>query len=1147
MSNTALVQNLYYTVNQYVDPVLYLTPQPAGEDSKLLYPIFKTASDYQIGIAKAKIPLDTIPLTQSNIPLKRYEVILREGANESTAYLNQLNANANNYLWNCSPSGVIAQYKTAGATFTPVANTDLSSFIDGGIVQYFLVDDYFNAYLAYSSPSGGIVDKLVVVNITFQSQLEFLQLDQIQGMDLDRNNQLYVANEAPSGSVVNVYRNQNSATEVVLTLIHQITTGYASDPLTTISTISADTSLLVGYNSNKFAIYNTSTYQPYTGFTDAGITHLGKASALLSAGQGSFVICDDGAVNNLFVGSTSAGIATNMVSSTPVGGGNWLPTAKFVFTNSYVFSIGTDNRVYYQFYNPSTGTISGAPQLVNSVDTTSYNNVCLYSDRSGGFFANSTDLLYAFNIDNYTTNNFYLIDSSFGPDGGAPKSYDYQNTSKKMVAVGSDGNLYISSKAIYPKNFAVNAFFPFDVTKNAVVDTFGVGYNAPGTFTSSVNSTGVETTNYSGPVGSFITGTKQWILDGSNVLTSYLKTTGALTDTYQLPLSNEGFNACNIDDLNCVILDASGNVYFVDLSNGSIVSQFTIPDEPTAQLGLSVFFNPLSDLSSSVAICINNQTKFYIYTIPHTTLNVPPTLQLTSTFAPEQGSYAGNQWIYYCQFMFAPEIQGFPVLFFLTSGNVETPSNLTCNSLWSVVFNGAPTFSAGVNYQNSFLVSEGTFPSLCVGNAMDVNTSVGELYVSTGTQFQQGIPFTNSGELLVFNVNNSFSNSSTITLPLPANAQSTSFDYFSPQKTYTWIPITATGGATTFSSVAVGQRNPNNLYVLNSAGNAFFGTIAGTQSAPTISFSSYQPPINGTYSSISLTPDVTSYNSVVSEYTISNQTLIGSHTYGNKLIPAISRNDITLQYCVSVSNTSFDFYDATGFSPSGSKSNSVANLIFAKNGVDLDAGPANIYTYQVFIDALNSAFTVAWGRLKAAGGQFASPPTATLNYETGLITLTYSTDYASVGNGILFNKALSSWARFYSTPDKTDVGFDLLKLPYASTSTTQTSKSIYVLNKLDKILFQSLTLYVLGSYLGVNSQNFEITSIDVPTDQYLENTGQFLTYQPSFLRIFQLAANTPIDHIQLSVLYQYIDGSQYPLLVNPDAGWSALLEFVRKF
>ena len=224
--------------------------------------------------------------------------------------------------------------------------------------------------------------------------------------------------------------------------------------------------------------------------------------------------------------------------------------------------------------------------------------------------------------------------------------------------------------------------------------------------------------------------------------------------------------------------------------------------------------------------------------------------------------------------------------------------------------------------------------------------------------------------------------------------------------------------------------------------------------------------------------------------------------------------------------------------------------IFVKNGDDINVPNVAIYDLNTLVNLINVAFLEAYNKLVAQGGTLAEAPFLVLN-STGYLTLNYSADTTQAANGILFNQALWNLAYFTASPDSTDVGFYKLLLLPSSTSTTQLSKSVYNFNQLDKILISSNTLFVAGSWFGVNTQSRIIMDIDVPTDTsgFVQgNIGNVLYFQPNFLRVFQMqSGGSPLDRIQMDILYRYRDGTTYQLYLANGEAFSVKLEFVKKF
>ena len=348
-------------------------------------------------------------------------------------------------------------------------------------------------------------------------------------------------------------------------------------------------------------------------------------------------------------------------------------------------------------------------------------------------------------------------------------------------------------------------------------------------------------------------------------------------------------------------------------------------------------------------------------------------------------------------------------------------------------------------------------------------------------------------------------------------------------------------------SVSVSKSNPNKLYCISSTDSHVYSgnLIAGSCPLSIISIFSTQ-----TYDYIS---------NIVNTSTISNSTLYLYDTLNgqqlitqlalNDQVGAIARNDTANQYVISSKNNNIiNVLNPNTLVSAYTQSLTGAFSIFTKNGSDIDAGNANIYNISSLIDAINDALIVATTRINQSlgTGTVATPPILTLNYQSGLCTLSYPSSLSNSGNGILFNQSLLNLIYFQSALDSQS-GLYLLKLNTQAESITQNSKTIYQFNQLSRILFVSNTIFVVGAYYGINSFSHIITDIDVVTSDFVENLGQRLYYQPNFLRSYFMNSNLPVDRMQLQILYEYRDGTQYPLLINPQQNMSVKIQFIRKF
>ena len=169
MTDTARVNNVYYDMNVYNATS---TPIKAQIDNKLLFPLLNQADQYSVSLAKAKVPLDSIPLTRSNLPLKLYQLGLKIGTTEELAYVRQVNSNQDNFVWNCPKGSTII-----------TSNQNIGLLVP--VVYNFVVDDYSNLFVVGSDTLSEVPNKVYVIspsNILLQT-LQYVHVKHIPTSD----------------------------------------------------------------------------------------------------------------------------------------------------------------------------------------------------------------------------------------------------------------------------------------------------------------------------------------------------------------------------------------------------------------------------------------------------------------------------------------------------------------------------------------------------------------------------------------------------------------------------------------------------------------------------------------------------------------------------------------------------------------------------------------------------------------------------------------------------------------------------------------------------------------------------------------------------------------------------------------------------
>jgi hypothetical protein len=366
----------------------------------------------------------------------------------------------------------------------------------------------------------------------------------------------------------------------------------------------------------------------------------------------------------------------------------------------------------------------------------------------------------------------------------------------------------------------------------------------------------------------------------------------------------------------------------------------------------------------------------------------------------------------------------------------------------------------------------------------------------------------------------------------------------STMSTHRWTQVT--GLTQSVKGVTVSRSNSNKFYCLSSTNSKIYSGTLLNGACPLSIVQLFQ---SNTYNYISTTPNTEGIiSSTIYLYGLQSQNLITSLSLSDEC-GSIARNDPANQYIISYkTQNKVQTLNAQTLTPIFSSTLSGAYRIFVKNGSDIDAGKVDIFDMAVLVNAINSAFVEVQTKINQAlgSGTLTSAPSLTLDYLTGLCTLTYPQAFTQSANGVLFNKNLLNLVYYQSTLDPTSGLYQLI-LNTQQESTTQQTKSIYNFNQLDKILFQSNCIYVVGAYFGKNQSNNIITDIDVVIGDYIENLGQILYFQPNFLRTYALQSNLPLERIQINILFQYRDGTEYQLYINQGQNATTKLQFVKKF
>jgi len=1132
MSNIAQTLNVYYTAAQYVPPTGQQTP--ALVDEKLIYPLIKDASQFQVGLVKAKVPLDTIPLTQSNIPFHAWQIELRQGSSSGSAYVEQLNTTTANIIWK-SNGGVItkSQYSDTGV-LTPLGSVDLSAYIP--YISMFVVDDYENLYCIGGNGVNLPNTLFYVFSNATESPTVYISdntYTDLQCITIDRNQVIYLAS---LNSGVQVFANTNSLTNVDLKLVTTILVDFNNNPLFNVSTVCSDQITIVGYNTNMIQVYDA-LYNPISSpIPLTEITHLGNQSAILHD-ENAFLLTGLNSEPFLYGTTLTAPHTLKNINTTLAisDGGEWNNGKQALMPIQEVgYGVAIDGYGVYSF--PYSGGTGGVPyayiaeSLITSI-TSSPDTYCAYGNSL--IASPLSSVLYTLDTQSNTQPLEAIIQTNFkvSPTVGI-ENFDFQTNTGLAFAVGQDNNLYKSNIPISPR-----VLFTAGGIDN-LTNMVSVGVNFPMPTTTTAFNQVDYVANFAGIVVEYSLSDAQLAgvyTDANGVIHGCISGLGPegilhlITGTISMPsqvftvinstvtvaagLYAYGFYGGGDDggtQWSAVAVGTEGNTTIVQILSGPTdtpVSQLTFPN---------AFCYIGAGINTGVSYLAVTQGSFMsIYTMTDPTT---PTLTQPA-FMP----FAGPQQ------MFGVCFDGPNIWVSNSYGQASNPNQIT-SLVFNSTYSGLPTATV--------IVSNGNFAT---GHVFCRKAECNQLAILNFDN--KTVSFYSETGTFLFNT----------VVTSGCNIFLTFLKNLTPM--YSWTQVTITGADfTSCQCVAIDKNYTNIFYITDTATNkVFVGALTGN----TLALTPYGV-LTTTWQSVNSLPSIAT--TTLQTYSVSSQHPLKFTSLGEVSALGVTRNVVTGEFlvCTSASSANLSSYPALALTPANWTTSSVpGGCIFAKNGENIDAGPASIYTYQVLIDAINSAFRVAFVRANRNGAGFLTAPSVSMDFTTGLCTLNYNSDYVNSVNGlqtstdgILFNSGLNNLLKFNSQPDTITPSMYLLYLsanaPASPYSVVQTNKSITAFNMLDKILFSSTTIYVSQSFFGNNQSNNVITDVDIDTTGLIENSG-WLLYQPNFLRPFALASNNAIDRVQLYVQYSYIDGTTYPLLINAGSGWNAKLDFIRKY
>lgn len=1058
---------------------------PAEEDTSLLYPLIQSGDSQNYQIAIDKIRVPLGTIPLSgNIGLKKYEIILRNQNTEASAYVKQINALTGNFYYVLNNNS-INRYSYTNTSTTLTKTIQLDNICN--FVYQFVIDDFENIYIACSNTSTEFSNELIILDSNIPPNILYQEkYDNIKSIYIDSNSKFYLINEYEGSSVL-CFNNNNKLNTVELDLNFTIDKNFSNNPLTnSIFVVASDENIIVANNNNILSYYTING----TPITDISTSAKQLVAGNILVSQETLMTGEINQLNDALIGVNLSKQVANIETNQIFPGGGLIDSS-LAITGDNAYALGLGKTLYAVEFPITTGDFNEINLKELEAVAGRQNNVLIGTTNLSDLFFLNQNIPFNGAIENYLG----LSVVNFKPTSEPIISMDWDISNDSIIAVDNTNKLYVSDTAIYPlgfigfgnngNNIEIQGYENFQNTDNQMTTHLLKLFP-------SVLLTGTFCTKNGIVYGiKGVLGSQQVIEMNMN-----FEETGVI---FPCPECNGVIKAIDIVDNNIVVVGNNDNIAIYSIISKVLVRNITVYQ------GNSIKFTGFQD-GSTLVITHNNNLAIYNY--------------ITGVLLSDQ------------------LLQNSNVMNAITCN----PNDLT-NDLAKIFIS---YFTNNNNQYNLDFITLNTNYTIANQIRMDnSNSPFGQLFfnVDNGILINSIIINQNAPTVKLYYQSQNYTASGLFNF---ITTQPYEFIYFPQTLTgvYTFTNITTN---ITPISVAVSRTNTNKIYAINSVDNLIY---SGTLLNNNITFNQLTQ-FTTKYLYISTCKNFNiEIDSILRTFNISNQKQISTISITNNKVDNIAKNEETNEFLVGLNNTNqINSYSKDLTLNYTLEQNNPVSL-FVKTGDDINISGINIYNLQDVVDNINNAFNDAWSKLKTIGtsATFTDPPNITIDLN-GYLTLNYSPDYTQTGNGILFNNYLMNICYFQNIPDKQDIGFFKINLKNNTTSTMQLSKSIFQFNQLDKILIQSTSLFVSGSWYGRNSISQILTDIDVPIDNFaIGNIGQVLYYQPTHLRVYQMATGgNPISRIQISILYRYKDGTQYTLELSPGESFSVKLNFIKKF
>lgn len=1081
MSNL-LTDNIYFDCQTYNNTSSNILAQ---SDDDLSFDILSKTGDYNICITKAQIPLDSIPLTKSNIPLKQYQVTMSQGGFTESAYVRQYNASQDNFLYVANDANQnVTTYKYTSTTATSQGTTDISSIVSK--IFNIAYDDYLNIYVVGNTDGSNVPNTLFIIDSNNQL-ITSLDFTFIKGFFIDRGQNVYVADDAEAGSIVYIYSNINGLNAVSLTEVAQLTTDFQGDNLHNLNSVCADTLyVIVFHDSNIATFYNPSTYVAISDITLTGVTGTVKASNMMQD-DGTFIIADDSGVFDDLYGqrsNTCFEITNNDLQITD----DSTFDNKLCVVGSFAFLENGGNTAAIPYpivsppYAPYNINVTGITALANGNNT-------LYSIQSGGYILQSWNQQGVINNVWTETSNTFSVEGT--PVGTLITDFDINTSTNKIFSVSDDNKLYVSNNPFRPNEI-------YAITSNTIT-RYGFDILEP-----SIPFTVIDTYNLGNVAQILRTGSKYYTLVNNP---SSFSITSRNTNDFSVSVT---FPCPEIEGVNKILV--RNYLIVAGIETGQPVIRYY--DTTTG-----ITLTGLNNLDNFIDMCLL-EGDYYIYVGGTNSLSIINTVFPNPIVVQE---------------------------FFTPVGGVISQITSNSNDLLNGIDTVFISYELAGEYKIDLIRFDAGFASITQQETIYTSTNpIVHMGCSSGTGQLTFYDSENNGFILFQESNyaqasvRSIPNLPMNSLYVPNNLDHTIFNTpvqigtFSIQSVavsrsnpHTLYAISNTDSLLYYGTYLTGQ--PVNFQRLSA--------YDGTYNYVSCSKSTTQDIYDTTLRLYSLSNQALISSQAFNQTTINS---IARNDNNNEyLVPVKPLNQVnsylssnlTLNYSLSVSNPVYIFAKFGEDITAGPFDIyymqvliEAINEALLRCSTRLQAKGATITpTSQVIsLDYSTQLLTLKYDP------KFAISP-ASINFNPQLLTIC---NFINSAGNLVLNASGS-----VTQNQKSIFRFNSLtggKIKFATTTLFVNG------NYYGKVTRQQTQN---------TSSNRIITDLDIPTDTFIDNIGQILYYQPNgTLRPYTMYSNLPLRKVTLQVVYEYRDlQSEYSLYLLPDQNFTVKLNFIKKY